>query len=90
MQISGPPITEHGELAWHEPGLVHQVAEQEPVPDADDEARSEDERPVLERGERVGDLACVDSRALLPKVTTVRTARMPTAMKTHSTTRAIT
>ena len=39
----------------HQARAVHQVAEDQPVPPADDPARAEEERPVLDRRERVGD-----------------------------------
>src|SRR5947199_87739 len=38
----------------HQPRPVHQVAEDQPVPPADDPAPPEQERPVLDRGEGVG------------------------------------
>src|SRR6185369_1369892 len=56
---------EPAQASWHEPGGVHQVAENEAVPPADDESRPEDERPVLERRERVGDRPFVATRILL-------------------------
>src|SRR3984957_16319213 len=36
----------------HEAGAVHQVTQDQPVPDADDPARPEQERPVVDRDER--------------------------------------
>ena len=70
----------------HQLRPVHQVAQDEPVPDADDEARPEQERPVL-----AAQRTCRRSRLRSPpassccKVTTESTARMPTRMKVHST-----
>jgi hypothetical protein len=40
---------QHGHAPRHQAGPVHQEAEQQPVADADDEARAEQERPVLDR-----------------------------------------
>ena len=47
------------------PDSVHQVAEQQPVPDADDEAGPEQERPILDRGERHADDAGIRARRAL-------------------------
>ena len=64
--ISGPPIEpEPVHAPRHEPGAVHHVAEDQPVPQADDPARPEEERPVLDRRERVGDRALGRARRLL-------------------------
>jgi hypothetical protein len=46
---------EHRHLLRHQARAVHQVAEDQPVAPPDDPARPEPERPVLDRGERVGD-----------------------------------
>ncbi len=46
---------QHGHAPWHESGAVHQVAQNQPVPDADDEAGSEQERPIMERDQRLAD-----------------------------------
>src|SRR5215203_4208865 len=70
-----PPVEEHADVPdqkeWpsdqsepgHAPrdeaGAVHQVAEDQPVPKGDDEPRAEQERPILERGERDGEVARV-------------------------------
>jgi hypothetical protein len=62
------------------PRPVHQVAQQQPVPDADDEAGSEQERPIMERDQRRADRderAGIRARSsLLRNVTTVRRLRM--------------
>jgi hypothetical protein len=44
----------HRHAARHQGGPVHQVAEEQPVPDAHHEPRPEDEGPVVERDERLG------------------------------------
>src|SRR5581483_7544214 len=49
----------------YQPGSIHQVAENQPVPQADDPARAEQERPVLDRRERVGNGSFRRTRALL-------------------------
>jgi hypothetical protein len=49
---------------------THQVAQQQPVPDADDEAGSEQERPIMERDQRLadrGERAGIRARSLLPQ-----------------------
>src|ERR671915_2360336 len=46
--------TEPGQAARDEPGRVHQVAEEQPVPEGDDESGAEQSRPVLERSEGDG------------------------------------
>ena len=51
---------QHGHAPWHESGGVHQVAQYQPVTDADHEAGSEQERPAMERDQR---LAGRDERA---------------------------
>jgi hypothetical protein len=43
---------QHGHPPWHQAGSVHQVAEQESVPDADNEAGSEQRRPIIDRDQR--------------------------------------
>src|SRR6185437_15098392 len=56
MMISGPPISPSIVMRlWDEAGPVHQVAEQQPVPDADDPAGPGQERPVMDRDERPAD-----------------------------------
>jgi hypothetical protein len=45
--------------ARDEAGAVHEVAEDQPVPEGDDEPGAEQERPVLERCERDGEVGCV-------------------------------
>lgn len=42
------------ESPGHQAGPEHEVAQDQPVPDPDDEAGPELERPVLDRGERLG------------------------------------
>jgi hypothetical protein len=51
---------EHGHAPRHQAGAVHQVAQDQPVADADDEPGTEQERPVLDGDER---LAGHDERA---------------------------
>ena len=52
---SGPPISpSQGHGRGTRRGAVHQVAEDQPVPEWDDDSGAEEERPVLERGERDG------------------------------------
>jgi hypothetical protein len=41
--------------SWYEPRRVHQVPEQEPVPEARTEGRPKEERPVMERDQRPAD-----------------------------------
>ena len=54
--ISGPPMRpSHAAASRHQARAVHQVAEDQPVPPADDPARAEEERPVLDCRERVRD-----------------------------------
>ena len=84
--------SQHGKAAWHQAGPVHQVGQDQPVADADDEAGAEQERQVLDRR---GDSAYPPSEAASAaassrNVTMARTARMPTRMKTHSMIRAAT
>src|SRR5918994_3399678 len=47
--------SQHGQAPGHESGGVHQVAQTQPVPYADYEAGSEQERPVMERHQRIAD-----------------------------------
>ena len=54
-----------GQASRHQAGSVHQVAQDQPVPDADDEAGPELERPVLDRGERLSEHAGI--RRVLPQ-----------------------
>ena len=54
-----------GHASRDEAGAVHQVAEDQPVPEGDDEAGAEQERPVLERGERDGEVGRV--RGVVPQ-----------------------
>lgn len=49
------PLPQHRHAPRHEAGSVHQVAEYQPVPDADDPAWPEQERPVVDRDERPAD-----------------------------------
>ena len=66
MMISGPPMRpSHAISSRHELRVVHEVAEDQPVPPADDPARPEEERPVLDRGEGVGDRPFSRPRHLL-------------------------
>ena len=51
--------SEPGHPSRDEAGLVHQVAEDQPVPEGDDQPRAEQERPVLERGEGDGEVGRV-------------------------------
>src|SRR6186713_1934523 len=44
---------EPGQGSWYEPGGIHQISQNEAVPPADDESGPEDERPVLQRRQRV-------------------------------------
>src|SRR5215203_2554543 len=44
---------QHGHGPRHQGGTVHQVAQHQPVPDADDEAGSEQARPFMERDQRL-------------------------------------
>ena len=46
---------QHGHAPRHQAGPVHQPAEDEPVPDADNEARAQQERPVMECDQRLAD-----------------------------------
>src|SRR5262249_54144801 len=46
-------------LSWDQPGSVHDVTEDQPVPPADDPVGAELERPILERRERDGEVGCV-------------------------------
>src|SRR5919205_4375856 len=48
--------TEPGHAPRDETGAVHQVAEDQSVPDGNDEAGAEEERPVLELSERDGEV----------------------------------
>ena len=55
---SGPPISpEPGHAPRDEAGLVHQIAEDQPVSEGNDESGAEQERPVLKRGQRDGESA---------------------------------
>ena len=55
-QINAPPtIPSWARRRGHEAGPVHQVAEDQPVPDADDEAGAEQERPVVQCDEGPAD-----------------------------------
>ena len=59
---------QHGHASRNEAGPVHQVAQDQPVSDADNEARPEYERPITDRDERlcVGDeRAGIRARSLL-------------------------
>ena len=61
---------QHGQAPRHQAGSVHQVAQQHPVPDADDEAGPERERPSMHRDERRADReerAGIRARGLLPQ-----------------------
>src|SRR5215218_10928481 len=73
---------------------MHQVAQNQPVPHAHDEAGSEQARPNMERHQRLtgGEERAVSAPAAASwrNVTTVRRLRMPKAMKVHSTIRAVT
>jgi hypothetical protein len=59
-QCGGPASEEHGtcdepqqgHAPRHQAGPVHQPAKDQPVPDADNEARPEQERPVMDRDQR--------------------------------------
>ena len=53
--------SEHGHAPWDEPGAVHQVAEDQPVADRNGEPWTEEKRPVLEGGERDGEIGRVRS-----------------------------
>src|SRR5215207_3370201 len=46
---------QHGHAAWHQARPVYQVAQDQPIPDADNEARPEQERPIMDRDERSAD-----------------------------------
>jgi hypothetical protein len=46
---------QHGHAPWHQAGAVHQVAQDQPVADAHHEAGPEQERPIMERDERLAD-----------------------------------
>jgi hypothetical protein len=48
--LEGRPARTH--LARRQPRAVHQVAQDQSVSPADDEAGAEQERPILDRGER--------------------------------------
>ena len=48
--------SEPGHTPRDEARPVRQVAEDQPVPERDDESGTEEERPVLERGERDGEV----------------------------------
>ena len=74
----------------HEPCPVHHVAEDQPVPQADDPAGPQQERPVLDRRERVRDRAFCRARRLLLQGCEPSIATMPTRMNVHSTIRAVT
>ena len=66
MMMSGPPTRpNHAALRGTSSELVHEVAEDQSVPPADDPAGPEEERPVLDRGERVGDGTFGRARGLL-------------------------
>ena len=53
---SGPPTSPSTAMRrGHQAGPVHQVAQQQPVPDADHEAGSEQERPVVDGDQRLAD-----------------------------------
>ena len=70
-----PPVEEHADVPdqkqrpadqskpWHpsrdEAGLIHQVTEDQPVPEGDDHSGAEQERPILERRERDGEIGRV-------------------------------
>ena len=47
--------SQQGHAPGHQARAVHQVAQYQPVPDADDEARSEQKRSIMERDERLDD-----------------------------------
>ena len=79
---------EPGHAARYETGAVHQVAEDQPVPEGDDEAGAEQERPVLERREGNGEIGRAGES--WRKVTTPSTKMIPAAMKTDSMIRAAT
>jgi hypothetical protein len=44
---------QHGHTAWHETRAIHQVTQQHPVPDASKDAGTKQERPVMERDQRL-------------------------------------
>ena len=69
----------------HEAGAIHHVAEDQPVPPADHQARPEDERPVLERRQRVGDRCSAAPAVCCCSVAIPSIARMPTRMNVLST-----
>lgn len=58
------PLPQHRHAPRHEAGSVHQVAEYQPVPDADDPAWPEQERPVVDRDERPADRGRASPRRL--------------------------
>ena len=88
--ISGPPTSpSHVARRGTRPEL-YQVAEDQPVPPADDPAWAEEERPVLDRGEGVGDTGAFRRHLFRSSVMIPRMETMPTRMNVHSNRRAVT
>ena len=87
---SAPPIIPSSESPGHQAGPVHQVAQDQPVPDADNEAGPELERPVLERRERVGERAFLPARVFLPQRNDGKHGEDADEDETHSMMRAAT
>ena len=83
-----PDESEPGHAPGNEAGLVHQVAEDQAVPEGDDHSRAEQERPVLERASETARSAA--SGESWRRLTTPSTKMIPTAMKTDSMIRAAT
>ena len=64
---------QYGHAPWHQAGPVHQVAQDQPVPDADNEAWPEEESPIMDRDERPADrhertrISAASLREVLPQ-----------------------
>src|SRR5205085_8757185 len=81
---------EPGDRPRHEPGAEHHVAENQPVAPADDPAGAEQERPVLDRRERVRDRPFGGACSLLLQGGDPEHRDDATRMKVHSTSLAVT
>src|ERR1039457_963579 len=78
--------TQHCHAPWHEAGLVHQIAEQQPGSEAGTEGGAEQERPVMDDDQRPsgedqrGAICCARSPNARARGTTERTLTMPMTM----------
>src|SRR3954454_18913474 len=64
---SGPPMSpSKANASWHQAGPVHQRPQDHSVRDAGEDARPDQERPVIDRDERVAEGGVRTGRAFLP------------------------